>query len=235
MGFKFAMNSFMSNGGARDLIYLCANQEVPAYLAELRGARWHWARDPEQLKQILKMRHGEVCVIVRTEKLTERVVQAFLTWTKVKPKLSFIFIAQAIENTVYQLTLNSSAVLVVRESEGRTITNLVSRCLNGLSLKSRRQERIPVDSPVMLKKFNADPQSPIGSGMQFLREGEMKDFSQGGALIKVKDGMVSSKDFVSLMYQDANGKWVSIESQVRWVSTSPLGQVIGVQFLATGT
>lgn len=225
----------MSNGGSHDLIYLCSKQELPSYLAELHGVRWNWAQDPEQLKQILKMRHGEVCVVVRTEKLTERVVQAFLSWTKVKPKLSFIFIAQVIENTVYQLTLNSSAVLVVRESDSRSVPFLISRCLNGLRLKSRRQERIPVDSPVMLKKFSSDPFSPTGVGMQFLREGEMKDFSQGGALIKVKDGMVSSKDFVSLMYQDANGKWVSIESQVRWVSTSPLGQVIGIQFLATGT
>ena len=208
---------------------------MPAYLTDLRGVRWNFAQDPEELKQILKLRHGEVCVVIRTKELNERVVKAFLSWTKIKTKLSFIFIAQTIENAVYQLTLNSPAALVVRESDGRAIPFLIARCLNGLRLKSRRQERIPVDSPVMLKKFSTDPYSPTGAGMQFLREGEMKDFSQGGALIKVKDGMVSSKDFVSLMYQDANGKWVSIESQVRWVATSPLGQVIGVQFLATAS
>ncbi|MBO9665728.1 MAG: PilZ domain-containing protein [Bdellovibrio sp.] len=224
----------MSITAYRDVIYLCADPVWPEYLTELDGVKWIHANNPERLKQILKSRHGEVLVIVRANNLTQKVVEAFMSWMKVKTKLSFIFIAQTIDNAVFQLTLNNPQALVVRESDGSTITSMVTRCLQGLNLKSRRQERQAVEAPVMLKKFSADPQSPTGVGVQFLREGGMKDFSQGGALIEINDGTVSAKDFLSLMYRDQNGKWVSIESQVRWVSLSPSGyQIIGVQFLAT--
>ncbi|MDG0817420.1 PilZ domain-containing protein [Bdellovibrio svalbardensis] len=172
-------------------------------------------------------------MIVRSDFLSPRTVQAFISWTQLKVKMSFIFIAQTIENSVYQLGLGSSTVLFLRESEGAAITGIVTRCLNGQGMKSRKSERQPVQSPVMLKKSMVAEQSPTGGGVQFLREGSMTDFSQGGAQIEVTQGLVRVKDFVSLMYQDQCGKWVSVESQVRWIAASVTGQqIIGVQFLA---
>lgn len=217
----------------RDIIYLSPSQSLPDYLTQLRGVRWRWAQSTEKLKQLLNSQQGEICVIVRSEFLNIRTVQAFLSWAQLKGRMSFIFIAQTIENSVYQEGLGNSRVLFLRESEGTRITELVHRCLNGLGVKSRKAERLPVQSPIMLKKSMMAIQSPTGAGVQFLREGSMKDFSQGGAQIEISTASVSVKDFVSLMYQDQQGKWVSIESQVRWVASSVAGnQIIGVQFLA---
>ena len=145
--------------------------------------------------------------------------------------------AQTIEKSAYQHSLQvfeKARLLFLRESEGGSIASVLTRCFSGSSIKSRKQERLPVKVSVMLKKSQVLAKSPTGGAVQFLREGEMKDFSQGGALITIPEGRgVHPKDFLSLMYQDQKGKWVSVESQVRWVASTSHGeQIIGVQFLA---
>lgn len=175
-------------------------------------------------------------MVVRSESLSLRTVQAFLSWMQMTCQLSFIFIAQTIENSVFHLSKQDLKILFLRESEGRAISSILTHCLNGGLLKSRKQERIPVQAAVMLKKSSVSAQSPTGAGVQFLREGAMNDFSQGGAQIEIPYGPLALKDFVSLMYKDQSGKWVSVESQVRWTASSPGGQqIIGVQFLAVST
>lgn len=73
----------------------------------------------------------------------------------------------------------------------------------------------------------------MGELIQFLRDGQMQDFSRGGALIALKEKGVQEKDLVSLIYKNRHGQWVSVESQVRWVVSTAQGeQIIGVQFLA---
>ncbi|QDK39700.1 PilZ domain-containing protein [Bdellovibrio sp. NC01] len=217
----------------RDIIYLSPIQTLPNYLRELRGVRWRWVQTPEQMKQLIQFQQGDICVIVRSEFLNQRTAQAFLTWTQLKTRLSLIFIAQTIENAVYQLGLSDSRVLFLRESESEQIAGIVTRRLQGLGVKSRKAERHAVQAEVMLKKSSYSATSPTGGGVQFLREGAMKDFSNGGALIEISEGLLHAKDFVSLMYKDQRGKWVSIESQVRWIASTVTGQqIIGVQFLA---
>lgn len=219
----------------RDIIYLSSSQALPAYLTQLRGVRWRWAQSPEMLKKLISTQEGEVCVIIRSDVLSPRIAQAFISWAqlKVKARMSFIFIAQTIEKAVYQINLEGSSALFLTESEGFGITETVTRCLNGIIAKSRRSERKPVQATVMLKKSVVAEKSPTGGGVQFLREGAMKDFSQGGAQIEINLGLVNVKDFISLMYQDQKGKWVSIEAQVRWIAASITGgQTFGVQFLA---
>lgn len=172
-------------------------------------------------------------MIIRTENLSLRAVQAFLSWSHSQVKASFIFIAQHIENSVHQLVLNRPEVLLVRESERERIEEIVTRRLNGEAVKSRKQDRMSVSSPVMLKKSVMADSSPTGEWVQFLREGHMLDFSQGGAQITMGSEPIRRKDYISLMYKNQHGVWVSVESQVRWVSSSPEGeQIIGVQFLA---
>ncbi len=100
-------------------------------------------------------------------------------------------------------------------------------------MESRRQERFSIQSAVMLKKSVVSDSSPTGEGVQFLKEGVMVDFSEGGARITLKEESVHPKDFLSVMYKNRHGKWVSVESQVRWVRGFADGrQHIGVQFLA---
>lgn len=217
----------------RDLVFLSSSQSLPSYLQGLRGVRWHFTQNPEELKQYLMKQQGEIFVIVRVENLTQRLVQAFLNWAKLNVKLSFIFIAQTIEKTAQQVAFANTQMLFLFESEAPRIADLVTRRLLGLAVKSRKQERITVQSQVMLKKSIFAEESPTGRGVQFLREGQMQDFSKGGAQISVGQGQVKIKDFISLMYQNRHGQWVSVESQVRWVVSTATGdQIIGVQFLA---
>lgn len=219
----------------KDLIFLSSSQYgLPPYLQGLKGVRWRYAQTPEELKKLLMSQQGEIFVIIRSESLSERTVQAFMSWGKLKLKTSFIFIAQNIEKAAHQLTLANSQILLIYESEGLRIADIVTRRLLGLAVKSRKQERVPVQSQVMLKKSMVVDESPTGNTVQLLREGQMNDFSQGGAQIAVcEGGGVFVKDFVSLMYQNRHGRWVSVESQVRWVVSTNTGeQIIGVQFLA---
>ncbi|KYG60423.1 hypothetical protein AZI85_13220 [Bdellovibrio bacteriovorus] len=234
------MHSSMQKKPVKDLIYLSSSQNtvpglasVPAYLQGIQGVRWHLAPPPELLKDFLKSQPGELFVIVHSKSLSVKVAEAFLAWTKTKVKVSFIFIAQTIEKATFQLSHAFPQALFLYESEGLRIGEIVTRRLQGKPVKSRKQERMRVQSEVMLKKSVTAEASPTGSSVQFLKEGHMQDFSQGGAQITVEEGEISVKDFISLMYKNRHGRWVSVESQVRWVvSTAPGEQIIGVQFLA---
>ncbi|UXR63835.1 PilZ domain-containing protein [Bdellovibrio bacteriovorus] len=223
----------MRNEPLKDLIYLSSSQILPLYLQKLRGVRWYRSQSASELKEVLKSQQGEIYVIVRSDYLSLRAVQAFLSWGHAKVKASFIFIAQSIENSVHQVVLNHPQILVLRESERERIEELITQRLSGKSVRSRKQERMAVLSQVMLKKSVMAENSPTGAWVQFLREGVMVDFSSGGAQITLGDEPVQRKDFISLMYKNQHGTWVSVESQVRWVTQSPEGKrVIGVQFLA---
>ncbi|MEK2645124.1 PilZ domain-containing protein [Bdellovibrio sp. BCCA] len=172
-------------------------------------------------------------MIIRVETMTQRLIQAFISWGKTNMKLSFIIIAQTIEKAAQQVAFANNQLLFIFESEGLRITDIVTRRLMGLPVKSRKQERMAVQSQVMLKKSVLAEESPTGRGVQFIREGQMQDFSKGGAQISLTQGTVRLKDFISLMYRNRHGQWVSVESQVRWVVSAANGdQIIGVQFLA---
>ena len=205
---------------------------VPDYLQGLQGVRWVYPQGPKELKSYLDQQDEEVFVVVRVSNLTQRVIQAFLSWSHLYLKLSFIFIAQTIENTAHQMDALSSKVLFLYESEYLRISEVVTRRLMGLVVKTRKQERKPVATSVILKKSLTDENESAGR-VQFLKEGQMRDFSKGGAQIHLGQECVRLKDFISLMYQNRNGEWVSVESQVRWVVSTGAGQqLIGVQFLA---
>ncbi|HWU44615.1 MAG TPA: PilZ domain-containing protein [Bdellovibrio sp.] len=218
----------------KDVIYLSLSQSLPSYLTSLPGVRWHLASSKEKLKLLLKTQK-EVCVIVQSDFLNVRQVQAFLSWIQIRQDISFIFIARNIEDGVYKLNLKGHPVFFLKESESDFIPGIVTRCLRDRGARGRRQERCFVQSSVMLKKSTIAYQSPTGGGVQFLREGRMKDFSPGGAqiLCEGRRSLIAVKDFLNLIYQDRSGKWVSIETQVRWIASSAEGQqIIGVQFLA---
>lgn len=207
--------------------------EIPLCLQGVQGVRWFLPQGPLQLKQFLQSQDGEVFVVIRVKHLTERVLQAFLSWNRIYLKLSFIFVAEVIENAVHQVGDLKSRLLLFYESEGERISKAVTRRLLGFDVRSRRQERKLVQVPVMLKKSITEEKSPTGKGVQFLKEGQMRDFSKGGAQIELGQTCVRLRDFISIMYQNRNGEWVSVESQVRWVvSTSQGQQLVGVQFLA---
>jgi hypothetical protein len=214
-------------------IYLSSSQVLPTYLQNVKGVRWLFAKDPAEFREILAKQQGELLVVVKSDFLKLRTVETLSAWAQSHVRLSFIFVVQAIEKAAYQVSLNQPKWLFIYESEGQRITEVITRRILGQAVKSRRQERIEVKAPVMLKKSMTADRSPTGGNVQFLKEGEMNDFSQGGAKISMEASGVKVKDFISLMYRNNAGRWVSIESQVRWVMSTASGkQIIGVQFLA---
>jgi hypothetical protein len=223
----------MQLSSEKDLIYLSSSHSLPSYLKKLSGVRVHRMKTLEELKEFLQTQKGDVTVIIQSQNLSLRTAQAFLSWGQLKLRWSFIFISQVIEKAVYQLVNQGHPILILRESEGERISEILTRRIFGGLIKSRRQERLNVQSPVMVKKSAYAKNSPTGKWVQLLREGAMVDFSQGGAQIAVKQAGVAAKDFISLMYRDAKGAWVSVESQVRWVTLTPEGEhLVGIQFLA---
>lgn len=136
-------------------------------------------------------------------------------------------------NSRLKKLFNLSSSQFFSSSEGKGFGELVTQCIHRITVKSRKHERMQVESKVMLKKSMIAEKSPVGGMVQFLRDGQMQDFSRGGALVTLKEAGVREKDFISLMYQNRHGLWVSVESQVRWVVSTIQGeQIIGVQFLA---
>lgn len=219
----------------KDVIYLSSSHEIPRDLRGLNGVRWHRAQSPQDLKDFFRNtpQQGETFVVVNTDFLSAKTVETFLVWTQLRARLCFIFIVQSIENAAFQMSLNSSNLLFLYQSEGPRVAQMIHRRILGGVVRSRKQERSQVQAEVMLKKSAIAPQSPTGRGVQFLKEGKMNDFSQGGAQILMAHTKVKAKDFVSLMYRNRHGAWVSVESQVRWVVSNTQGeQIIGVQFLA---
>lgn len=223
----------MSKAPLRNVVYLNSSHSLPSYLQALKRVHWNFTSSAEQLKHFINSHSGELTVIIRADFLSLRAVKSFASWAQQCARLNFIFIAQTIENAAFQLADGSLKMVFLLENEGSRITLLIQRFFEGKIVKARRQERQAVQSQVMLKKSVFANHSPTGAGVQFLREGQMNDFSQGGAQISVGEGGVRERDFLSLMYQNRFGQWVSVESQVRWVvSTSAGEQIIGVQFLA---
>ncbi len=190
----------------------------------------------EQLRSHLHHPKGEVFVVIHLPELTERNLLTFMSWLRFKIKLNFIFITEKVENACFSLYPLPPQMLVLFQSEGVRLKDAVMRKLIGLHVYSRRMERVPVHSSIMVKKSMMVEDSPAGQSVQFLREGMMQDFSKSGAQIRVADSCIQEKDSVSLMYQNRHGHWISVQSQVRWVADIGSGQqLLGVQFLAVNT
>lgn len=217
----------------RDVYFLNSSQGLPSSLEALPGLRWNSLQGTQDLRALLTSSQEDILVLIPTSFLSLQALETFVVWTEQHPRLSFIFIVQAMENTAYRMTLSNSQMVIAYESEGPRIGEIVTRRLLRQIVKSRKQERHSLKTGVMLKKSLVSKTSPTGGGVQYLKEGMMQDFSPGGAKIALSKAGVKVKDFVSLMYRNSQGSWVSVESQVRWVISTAAGeQVIGVQFLA---
>ncbi|MGZ3773353.1 MAG: PilZ domain-containing protein [Bdellovibrio sp.] len=223
----------MSKTAVKKVIYLGPSQGLPPYLQQVQGVLWHQFQDVVSLKQFLMSQNGDLSLVVQANFISLKLVKSFLGLQQANLKLTIIFIAQTIEIAAYQLSLSDSSILFLYESEGERLSNLVTLRIHRGQVKSRKHQRTPVQTQVMVKKSVFAENSPVGGMVQFLRDGEMRDFSPGGARVALKHARVREKDFISLMYQNHHGLWVSVESQVRWVVSTVQGeQIIGVQFLA---
>lgn len=213
------------------VIYLSMSP-FPEELRVVPGLSWSFVKTTDELQAALEVCEKEVFVVVRFSMLTVRALETFLKWGRLNLKAHFIFLVQTIEDRAQtDLRVNARIMVVVEGEANCSIAELVQKRIFGVSVEARRETRIAVTSPVIIKKSSLVAEDM--PGVQFLREGAMQDFSRGGARLRVLGGGVSKKDFVSVMYRDTNGSWVAVDSQVRWVRNLESGQqVVGVQFLA---
>lgn len=229
---------------ACEVMYLSPQQQLPQNLKELSGIRWRWARTVEDLKNFINhvpavKAKDPIWIIVCTKFLTLMAIQSYSTWLQADRRLNVIFLSNAADPAVYKMNLSKQRMFLLKESEGASIEAYVSSSFQNQktqqvkpNIARRRQERFPVSSTVILKKIMV-ARGANDRGVQFLREAMMTDFSKNGAQLKVTKGIVSEKDFIILIFQDKQGKWLTVESQVRWMSpTLNEEQDVGVQFVS---
>lgn len=216
-----------------DLIYLKTAKTLPVYLREIQGFKLRSFDYMEDLKAHLARTSQSSLVVIELSSVTPRYVEYFLRMSSENSGNYFIFIAQVVDNSVFQIQMSRGRFMVLREEEAMTLKELVQLWKSGRMLFSRRSQRQELKAPVMVKKSKYSGHSPTGAAIQALSEGQLCDFSAGGAKLLVKSSGLKLKDFVSLMYLSAQGQWVSVEAQLRWVEDAGPGrQVVGVQFLA---
>lgn len=207
--------------------------QFPDELRVIPGINWSFVKTIDELQGVLTETEQEIFVVVRLVTLTRRTFDVFHRWSRKSLKLNFIFLVQDLEDHVQECLRLTSQITVILETEKKTsVAKLLQKKIFGVEVETRRELRFAVASQIILKKSSLVAETSV-PGVQLLREGAMQDFSRGGAKIKIFGGGVAKKDFVSVMYRDSNGRWVAVDSQVRWVHEAQNGeQLIGVQFLA---
>ncbi|MNJ98577.1 PilZ domain protein [compost metagenome] len=216
-----------------ELIYFSPTKTLPHYLHEIRGFKMRSLESLGDLKAHLRRAHQSALIVVELPQASQKHVESFLKLCPENLENYFIFISQVVENSAFQLQLNKSHFMILRGEDAMTLNELVQLWKAGRILASRRTPRQALRAPVMVKKSMLNGQSPTGAAIQALSEGELFDFSAGGAKLLLRASALKLKDFISLMYMSQQGQWVSVEAQLRWLEDAGNGQqIIGVQFLA---
>jgi hypothetical protein len=187
----------------------------------------------EGLRRVFQDQSRRSIVLVGVEYCGKKQIEGLLERMPQSSSITLIVVAQTFENNCYKLTLERKDLVLVREHEADSLQSILDRWAKGERIHSRKKERIIVKTPVMIKKSALNVHSPAGSSILALVEGRMKDFSSGGACLDIPSIGLQPKEFLNVIYLSQDGKWVSVECQLRWVQKPEAGrQVVGVQFLA---
>ncbi len=215
----------------KDLIFLTMDSSIPVYLQELVGVRFYRIGSKEDLISALET-NEEVFVLVDVSFLNGAMVEVVRLLMKKFIKSYFIIISEVVENSAFISLMKDIKVLLLHRQD-KNLTTLISKFLQGEKVLSRKHERVTVHNEVIIKK-SILTQEAEEKALFSLKDGMMLDFSRGGARVLSKDLEVKVKDFLNLMYKNKNGKWISVESQVRWAQYLEDGEVLlGVQFIAS--
>lgn len=215
----------------KDLVFLSSDSSIPIYLQELTGIRFYRAGSKEELFRALQA-NDEVFVLVDVSFLNGTMVEVVKQLMKKFVKSYFIIVSEVIENSAFISLLKELRILLLQRQD-KDLAILIAKFLRGEKVLSRKHERVVVHNEVIIKKSILAPDDEE-KALFSLKDGMMLDFSRGGARILSKDFQVRVKDFVNLMYRNKNGKWISVESQVRWTQCLDGGEVLlGVQFIAS--
>lgn len=245
---------------AREVFYVSRTQALPQQFKNMSGIHWHWVQSEETLSKAIRSLPREkindpVWIVVFTKYLSVSGYQLYSKYLKSVRKTQVIFFTNVVEKSVQQTIpkddrihiLNGSQFQMIEalveqsylqktQSSGRTTTEFLKSHEGAKvqNLENRRQERLPLSNTVILKKLKFD-ETMTESGVEFLKDGAMTDISKGGAQLQISKGLLTEKDFFVLIFQDQKGRWHTMDSQVRWMSSSITGQeVVGVQFIKQG-
>lgn len=192
-------------------------------------------RDFGDLRAQLQFSSQVAFVVVYADRLTEKQVIGLVKLAEKMSNIHFILVGQIIENTAKQhFNMHQNVHFFWRREEGRLEALLIKIKERG-PVFSRRSERVAISAPALLKASQYLPWSPIGQKMKLLEEGKIVDFSKHGASVLVSEGSLKPKDFVCIMYKKSCGKWIAVESQIRWMRKDPASgsYLFGLQFIAT--
>jgi PilZ domain. len=216
-----------------DLIYLGNVHPYPFYLHKVKGFKVQTQANMESLRRAFADTSRRTVVLVGLDYCGRKQIDQLLERLPQSSSVTLIVVAQTFESTCYKVTLERSDLVLVREKEADSIQSILDRWANGERIYSRKKERIPVKTPVMVKKSALNIHSPAGSSILALAEGRMRDFSASGACLDIPALALAPKEFLNVIYMSQDGKWVSVECQLRWVQKTEEGRaLVGVQFLA---
>lgn len=217
-----------------DLIYVNIDRKpVPSFLGDLRGFRRREFNFRKEFESHVQRSGQKSLIVVELTYGSSGVISSYLKCLPEKSGSYFIFVCEDLDASVFQLHMMKQNFVALRRDEEVMVGELARLWQAGQPLFSRRAARQNVKAPVMVKKSTYSQTSPTGSGITTLKEGELCDFSSNGARLTVKSTSLKAKEFISLMYMSADGRWVCVEAQLRWIKEKKDGsQVLGVQFLA---
>ncbi|MFP5519795.1 MAG: PilZ domain-containing protein [Bdellovibrionia bacterium] len=173
-------------------------------------------------------------VLLYGNRFDEVLVQKLQFMSKKYPRRHFILCSQEIDKSSKNIIYKSPNLHFFWGSEESQINYLLSKISQKQQFHPRKAERTAVSAPVMVKASQIAVDSPVGSRLKAIVEGNFVDFSKYGAKIVLSAAAMSVKDYICVMYQKANGQWVSVESQVRWSERDDVSgkYYYGLQFIA---
>ena len=151
-GPEFAMKILMQTKLLSELIYINASSSLPAYLQGVHGYKLRHLATLAELKAQSTRIQNPTVIIIELVQCTSKQAEVVLRMNAINKNLHFIFLAQTIENDVYQLALKYPPCLVLRQSEVASLPELLALSQEGKTLYSRKQERRFIQAPVMVKK-----------------------------------------------------------------------------------
>lgn len=184
------------------------------------------------MRQMVRSAKESFLLICKVDTLALRHIQALV---ELNPNLRFkvLFYAREVESSAVESLQNSERLQfkVIPQTQPFPEMEQVLKLFKS-PLYRRREERAPLRAKVMVKMSKYSQDSGGDKRLKVLLEGFFEDFSRHGARVKLNQVPFQVKDFLSVMYQDINGRWIEVESQVRWVSVMGAEQCMGLQFIA---
>lgn len=212
----------------KNLIVLGAPNSLSQIEKSFAGYRFHFCEDPVSFQREL-MRIGDKVAVLEVDICSLRHVEGVLQLSNsCVGSLKFIFIARESERSALQKYGRHPQMLFLTSVDRAKFPFLVTKFLSSGNVFPRSAQRQLLATPMIIQALNWTSSVPA-----LQRRGHFIDFAPQGAQLYLPQSSFKVKEFVSVIYQNQNHSWVTVESQLRWERLlADGGQCLGVQFLA---